>query len=186
MRVAKGSVMTRRSQHGSGQEGVRKDRRSGATERARCLQSETSERRCARGAEAQLRRHLGGVGAGKCATACPGGSALPLLGGYQEWGVSGSVRIDPGASGTCRSLTVAPTSARNRTAWNGCGPSGSTWPCAGRVPSGVGPGLSDPSLLRRKGDVDPDQAVVGGIDQRGPRGTFHRPEDSRRCDIQAH
>ena len=100
--------MTRRSNHGSGQEGIAKDRRSGAAGRARCLESETSGRRRAGGAETELRRDLGGVVDGGCATGCVRGSSLPILGGYRapsrDAGVawSGACGPDGSSASGCR------------------------------------------------------------------------------------
>ena len=124
--------MTRRSQHGSGQGGIRKDRWSGATERAWCLEPETSKRRHARRAEAQLRRDLGGMGDGGCATVCAGGSSLPLLGGYgapsRDAGkaLSGAAGPDGGKASGCRlratlSGACAGTSEGDHTRFQGTG-----------------------------------------------------------------
>ena len=75
--------------------------------------------------------------------------------GYEEWGASGSVRIDPGASGRGLSLTLAPTvgnaSSGTATLWSaedarGLAP-GTEFEAARRLDAEVGYGLLGPLRL---------------------------------------
>ena len=76
--------------------------------------------------------------------------------GYEEWGASGSVRIDPGARGRGLSLTLAPTvgnaGSGTGTLWSaadarGIAPAGTEFEAARRLDAEVGYGLSGPFRL---------------------------------------